>query len=84
MVPLEFLASSRDAVSTGVIRSNSRSVLGPMKKMFVNYAGAVSPVHDPESCEVHAAAVFVAVLGRHQLYLREAGPSKPTPHIGRK
>src|SRR5438270_3997042 len=33
------------------------------EKMFVDYAGATIPVHNPESGEVHGAAVFVAVLG---------------------
>ena len=33
------------------------------EKMFVDYAGATIPIHDPQSGEVHHAAVFVAVLG---------------------
>ena len=33
------------------------------EKMFVDYAGATIPIHNPESGEVHPAAVFVAVLG---------------------
>jgi transposase len=33
------------------------------EKMFVDYAGATIPIHNPESGDVHPAAVFVAVLG---------------------
>jgi transposase len=33
------------------------------EKMFVDYAGATIPIHDPQSGEVHPAAIFVAVLG---------------------
>ena len=33
------------------------------EKMFVDYAGATIPIHDPQSGDVHPAAVFVAVLG---------------------
>jgi len=39
------------------------------EKMFVDYAGATIPIHDPQSGAVHPAAVFVAVLGQ-QLHLR--------------
>jgi transposase len=40
--------------------------------MFVDYAGATIPIHDPESGEVHAAAVFVAVLGASSYTFAEA------------
>ena len=42
------------------------------EKMFVDYAGATIPVHDPASGEVHAAAVFVAVLGASSYTFAEA------------
>jgi transposase len=50
------------------------------EKMFVDYAGATIPIHDPEGGEPRQAAVFVAVLGAQQLYLRRsrqwAGPAE--------
>jgi len=42
------------------------------EKMFVDYAGATIPVHNPESGEVHPAAVFVAVLGASSYTFAEA------------
>ena len=42
------------------------------EKMFVDYAGATIPIHDPESGEVHAAAVFVGVLGASSYTFAEA------------
>lgn len=42
------------------------------EKMFVDYAGATIPIHDPESGDVHAAAVFVAVLGASSYTFAEA------------
>ncbi len=42
------------------------------EKMFVDYAGATIPVHDPSSGEAHAAAVFVAVLGASSYTFAEA------------
>jgi len=42
------------------------------EKMFVDYAGATIPIHDSESGEVHAAAVFVAVLGASSYTFAEA------------
>src|SRR2546426_4907401 len=42
------------------------------EKMFVDYAGATIPIHNPESGEVHAAAVFVAVLGASSYTFAEA------------
>src|SRR5690349_8917537 len=42
------------------------------EKMFVDYAGATIPIHDPEGGEVHAAAVFVAVLGASSYTFAEA------------
>lgn len=42
------------------------------EKMFVDYAGATIPVHDPASGEVHDAAVFVAVLGASSYTFAEA------------
>ena len=42
------------------------------EKMFVDYAGATIPIHDPQSGEVHHAAVFVAVLGASSYTFVEA------------
>ena len=42
------------------------------EKMFVDYAGATIPIHNPESGEVHPAAVFVAVLGASSYTFAEA------------
>ena len=42
------------------------------EKMFVDYAGATVPIHDPESGDVHSAAVFVAVLGASSYTFAEA------------
>ena len=42
------------------------------EKMFVDYAGATIPIHDPRSGEVHPAAVFVAVLGASSYTFAEA------------
>jgi transposase len=42
------------------------------EKMFVDYAGATIPIHDPRSGDVHAAAVFVAVLGASSYTFAEA------------
>ena len=42
------------------------------EKMFVDYAGATIPIYDPQSGEVHAATVFVAVLGASSYTFAEA------------
>jgi transposase len=42
------------------------------EKMFVDYAGATIPVHDPATGEIHQAAVFVAVLGASSYTFAEA------------
>ena len=42
------------------------------EKMFVDYAGATIPIHNPASGEVHEAAVFVAVLGASNYTFAEA------------
>jgi transposase len=42
------------------------------EKLFVDYAGATIPIHDPESGDVHQAAVFVAVLGSSSYTFAEA------------
>jgi len=46
------------------------------EKMFVDYAGATIPIHDAASGEVHAAAVFVAVLGASSYTFAEATTSQ--------
>lgn len=42
------------------------------EKMFMDYAGATIPMHDPQSGEVRDAAVFVAVLGASSYTFAEA------------
>ena len=42
------------------------------EKMFVDYAGATVPIHDPATGEIHPAAVFVAVLGASSYTFAEA------------
>lgn len=42
------------------------------EKMFVDYAGATIPIHDPEGGEPRQAAVFVAVLGASSYTFAEA------------
>jgi len=42
------------------------------EKMFVDYAGATIPIHDPQNGEVYKAAVFVAVLGASSYTFAEA------------
>jgi transposase len=42
------------------------------EKMFVDYAGATIPVHDPRTGAVQPAAVFVAVLGASNYTFAEA------------
>jgi transposase len=42
------------------------------EKMFVDYAGATIPIHNSASGAVHAAAVFVAVLGASSYTFAEA------------
>lgn len=42
------------------------------EKLFVDYAGATIPIHDPKTGEVQQAAVFVAVLGASNYTFAEA------------
>lgn len=42
------------------------------EKMFVDYAGATLPIHDPEGGDARPAAVFVAVLGASSYTFAEA------------
>ena len=42
------------------------------EKMFVDYAGATIPIHDPQTGEIAPAAVFVAVLGASSYTFAEA------------
>jgi len=46
------------------------------EKLFVDYAGATIPIHNPESGEVWDAALFVAVLGASNYTYAEAGLSQ--------
>jgi len=42
------------------------------EKMFVDYAGATIPIHDPQTGAIDSAAVFVAVLGASSYTFAEA------------
>ena len=42
------------------------------EKLFVDYAGDTIPIYDPNTGEVHQAAVFVAVLGASSYAFAEA------------
>jgi transposase len=44
----------------------------PGEKMFVDWAGATIPVHDPKTGAVHQAALFVATLGASSYTWAEA------------
>ena len=46
------------------------------EKMFVDYAGATIPIHNPGSGDVQQAAVFVAVLGASSYTFAEATSSQ--------
>jgi transposase len=46
------------------------------EKMFVDYAGATIPIHDPRTGEAQQAAVFVAVLGASSYTFAEATPGQ--------
>jgi transposase len=48
----------------------------PGEKLFVDWAGATIPVHDPENGEVHPASLFVAVLGASNYTYAEANPDQ--------
>ena len=49
------------------------------EKMFVDFAGQTVPVVDPITGEVHAAYIFVAVLGASNYTYAEALPSQDLP-----
>jgi transposase len=44
--------------------------------MFVDYAGATIPIHDPHDGQIHPAAIFVAVLGASSYTFAEATASQ--------
>ena len=44
----------------------------PGEKVFVDYAGATIPIHDPVTGEVHQAAIFVAACGLSSYTFAEA------------
>lgn len=49
-----------------------RQLHKPGEKMFVDYAGATIPIHDPITGEVHQAAIFVAACGLSSYTFSEA------------
>ena len=49
------------------------------EKMFVDYAGATIPIHDPHSGEVRQAALFVAVMGLSSYTFAEATENQQLP-----
>jgi transposase len=44
----------------------------PGEKLFVDWAGATMPIHDPQTGTVHQASLFVAVLGASNYTYAEA------------
>ena len=50
------------------------------EKMFVDYAGATIPIYNPQSGDVHPAAVFVAVLGASSYTFAEATSGQDLPN----
>ncbi len=48
----------------------------PGEKVFVDYAGATIPIHDPTTGEVHSAAIFVAACGLSSYTFAEATRSQ--------
>jgi transposase len=52
----------------------------PGEKLFVDWAGARIPVHDPENGTIHEAALFVAVLGASNYTYAEATWSQELQH----
>ena len=46
------------------------------ERLFVDYAGATVPIHNPETGQLWEAAIFVAVLGASNYTYAEAGPSQ--------
>lgn len=51
----------------------------PGEKMFADYAGDTLPIHDPETGQIHQAAIFVAVLGFSCYTFAEATWSQQLP-----
>jgi transposase len=50
------------------------------EKLFVDWAGAKIPVHDPQSGEAHLASLFVAVLGASSYTYAEATLTQELEH----
>jgi transposase len=50
------------------------------EKLFVDWAGAKMPVHNPETGEILQASLFVAVLGASSYTFAEATPSQELEH----
>jgi transposase len=46
------------------------------EKLFVDYAGATIPIHDPQGGPVRQAAIFVAMLGASNYTYAEATQSQ--------
>jgi transposase len=55
----------------------------PGEKLFVDWAGATLPVHDPQTGEIHQASLFVAVLGAsNYTYAEATGDQQMASWIG--
>jgi transposase len=50
------------------------------EKMFVDYAGATMPIHDPQTGAIQEAAVFVAVQGASSYTFAEATTGQDLPN----
>jgi len=48
--------------------------------LFVDYAGATIPIHDPQGGPERQAAIFVAVLGASNYTYAEATESQELEH----
>src|SRR5258708_37390120 len=47
--------------------------------MFIDCAGATTPIHNRDTCEVHQAAIFVAAMGFSSYTFAEATWSQELP-----
>lgn len=63
----------------GHLKPTLRQVHVAGERLFVDYAGRTMPIHDPETGAVHAAQVFVAVLGASNYTYAEATLTQSLP-----
>ena len=81
---LRFEGSYRDLPITVDVVLRQDHAAG--EKLFVDYAGATIPIHDPQGGPERPAAIFVAVLGASNYTYAEATESQELenwigPHI---